>query len=506
MPDLQIVNGQPSSGTDLGALASSLNGKTMDNKTYQKGELKLLDESEKVRKEGNEIPLAKPPVMAPAPDQKDYATNPMQSFGSFAMVLATLGSAMTKHPLTNALNAGAAVLNAKNAGDAAAYKSAMDKWKIDSDNSWKMADWEQKNFEDMRQRNKDDAEGLNRDAEIWAAMTKNPALDAAAKAGQVQEYMDNHAKAVEQMNDARELKVEKNGVYQGKLDEWLEKNKNPDGTTKSVMEIPKGVVSKLHLDSDNEWKQAQEGKLGVAAGELTPEQYEQYRNDPAMKLALNAYKISGNPRTALGGGTMGGKALQPKIQALQRMAIEDNPNFNPAIVSMMAQGYQKELNAVQTQSAKIGLASDILDSSIPSLIEASKKLGLSQSASWNDMVNAARKQFNSDDFKNFQTQLRAVATDYAQFIGRGQGTVHSDEESLKILNENQNTSSLKGFQDAVTTERDNVSKGIDEKLQEIQGKMSGNSSKESSGGGDNRPSATDKNGNKIYWNGKEWGK
>ena len=50
-------------------------------------------------------------------------------------------------------------------------------------------------------------------------------LENAVKAGQVQQYMDSHKKAVEEMNDARELKIEKSGIYQGKLDDWKKKNK-----------------------------------------------------------------------------------------------------------------------------------------------------------------------------------------------------------------------------------------------------------------------------------------
>ena len=464
---------QINTGTSLDSVVGSLgSGKSMDTATYQKGEISLLKETEKSRKDESNISLAKPPELTKAPDQKDYTTNPMQTFGSFGMVIASLGSLMTRHPMISALNAGAEVFKTKAAGDAAGYKNAMDKWKVDSENAWKMADWEQKNFEDMRNKYKDDLDGLNREAEIWANMTKNPALDAAVKAGQVQQYMDSHKKAVEEMNDARENKGKKNDLYEGKLEDWLSNNKNPDGTMKDLKQIPKSVSSKIFEETENEWKKAKEGKLDEG-GTLTDDQYEKLRNDPAMQTALKTYKVTGDARFSVGGGTMGGKSLQPKIEALQRMAHEENPDFNPGIVKMMAQGYQKELNGVQLQNGKISLASNILDTSIPSLIDSAKKLGLSESTNINDLYNAARARLNSSDFKNFQTQLRAATTDYAQFLGRGRQTVHSDEEALKILHESMNVNSLGGFKDAVTTERGNVQKGIDTTLQNIEDRMSG---------------------------------
>jgi len=479
---------QINTGTDLGILASSLNGKQMSDATYQKGEASLIRESEKVRKEEKDIPLAKPPELTKAPDQKDYTTNPMETFGSFGMVLASLGSLMTRHPMTSALNAGAEVFKAKSAGDAAGYKNAMDKWKVDSENAWKMADWDQKKFENMREKYKDDVEGLNREAELWAAATKNPALDAAVKAGQVQQYMDSHKKATEEMNDARENKQKKNDVYQGKLDEWLDKHLNDDGSKKDVKEVPKSVSAKLFMDTENDWKQAKEGKLGgVGGGNLTDEKYQEYKNDPGFQAALKGYMHSGSISVALGasGGRLG-NSYQEKAAALRRMAVEKDPDFDPAMAQFKYAGYKKELATVETQNGKISLASNILDSSIPSLIESAKKLNLGPSTSINALYNAAKKQFNSADFKNFSTQLRAATTDYAQFIGRGQGTVHSDEESLKILNENMNTSSLEGFKDAVSVERANVQKGIDDTIGSIDSKVNG------------KPSKSDNN--VVHWN------
>lgn len=54
---------------------------------------------------------------------------PMRDFGSFASVFAQIASAFTHQPMTNALNAGAAAMNAARNNDLENYKSAYEAWK-----------------------------------------------------------------------------------------------------------------------------------------------------------------------------------------------------------------------------------------------------------------------------------------------------------------------------------------------------------------------------------------
>src|ERR1700728_38488 len=69
-------------------------------------------EVEGLAKEAGNVKLPEPPKLTAAPDAKDFNRSPMEAFGSAAMVLASLGSLMTKHPMQSALNSGAGVLNA----------------------------------------------------------------------------------------------------------------------------------------------------------------------------------------------------------------------------------------------------------------------------------------------------------------------------------------------------------------------------------------------------------
>lgn len=499
MPDMNIVNGNPSSGTDLGALASSLNGKTMDNKTYQKGELKLLDESEKVRKEGNEIPLAKPPTITPAPDQKDYTTNPMQTFGSFAMVLATLGSAMTKHPLTNALNAGAAVMNAKNAGDAAAYKTAMDKWKIDADNSWKMADWEQKNFEDMRQRNKDNAEGLNRDAEIWAAMTKNPALDAAAKAGQVQDYFDNHQKALREGRKATDELNQQHDNLTDKQEAWLKDH--PEAKT-----VPPAILHQFERETTAEQVQIGKGNSQSTAGLIDFSSLKPGDMVPGTGIPLSALDqkvnsiVDGASYPNVGVSMRSTK--NPLKDAVDARLAELHPNFNYKTAQMEAGEKVKELAALAPRTVVAKNAVNEMDKLAEPMINAVKKLNPSDWPDWNSVKNAyERKTGNADIVKAYQAvQDYRIAFD--QLLTRsGASTDSSRDASSKIADSNFSLDQIEGVRDQSKITGAAILNGLAETKEGI---MGGKSGKEPAVGGDNRPSATDANGKKIYWNGAEW--
>ncbi len=61
--------------------------------------------------------------------QKPPENDPWKSFGAPGTVFAMIASAFTRTPMTNALNAGAASMNAVRAGDLNAYRSAFDAWK-----------------------------------------------------------------------------------------------------------------------------------------------------------------------------------------------------------------------------------------------------------------------------------------------------------------------------------------------------------------------------------------
>jgi len=69
-----------------------------------------------------------------------------EQFGSPGFIIAMLGSSFTAMPMTSALNAGAAAMNAINAGKMDDYHKAFDAWKENSNLTIKRLDLEEKQF------------------------------------------------------------------------------------------------------------------------------------------------------------------------------------------------------------------------------------------------------------------------------------------------------------------------------------------------------------------------
>ena len=141
-------------------------------------------------------------------------------------------------------------------------------------------------------------------------------------------------------------------------------------------------------------------------------------------------------------------------------AIKDIPK-NIADNAGLKTGEQTKEKVLAQQKTQITLASNILDKSLPSLMDAAKKLGLGENIDFNSLANFAKRHMSSADYANFSTQLRAVASDYSAVINRGQRTtVHSDEEALKILPSGAGMGTLIGFGQGVKAEVGNIKKGI----------------------------------------------
>jgi len=427
---------QINTGTDLGSVVSDPGMKSLLNR-MDTNDREGKEFAQKTIDKMEAEPKPKPPTMTPAPDMKDYQTDPMQSFGSGAGFLATFGSLLTRRPLTNALNAGAAVMNAANQKNAEGFKAAFDKWKLESENAWKMVDWDMEQYKAAL--GKDDTE-----AKIYASAHRNETASAAIQARMGEQY---HKDMIKQLDNSRKPA--------SKVFEYVEDSLAEEKAKREAQGLPAMTDKELDtrvLELTNE-AQTMIKKNGI----MSDEQYnEKYKDDPEIKGLADSYS-KGVPITQLAPGW--GKD-NPKREAVMRKAYEMNPDLDWADAHVKYVGNQSGARSLATQTKKIDLASNMLDTSLPSMLDAAKKVGLSTSTDLNTLYNTAKRHFSDKDFSNFSTQLRAVTSDYAQFIGRGRMTVHSDQEALRILSEDMGITSLQGFADAVNIERKNVDRAI----------------------------------------------
>jgi hypothetical protein len=99
-----------------------------------------------------------PYVPPPAPQTKQY--NPVEAWGSSAMIIATLGSLLTRGSMTNALNAAAGVMNAHKQGDTDAANAAMATWKAETTNAINLQKYETEAYKEAITAHKDDIQEL----------------------------------------------------------------------------------------------------------------------------------------------------------------------------------------------------------------------------------------------------------------------------------------------------------------------------------------------------------
>lgn len=125
-------------------------------------------------------------------DQEKAArtTGPLETFGSLGFIFAMAASSFTRTPMINALNSGAAAMNAIHQGDEEAYKQAYEAWKANTDLAIKRHTLQQKDFDNaLRLMDTDQALG-NAELQAVTARYGDQKARALADAGYVKELYE----------------------------------------------------------------------------------------------------------------------------------------------------------------------------------------------------------------------------------------------------------------------------------------------------------------------------
>jgi len=385
------------------------------------------------------------PELLPEPKMEE-SDSPTRGYVSAIGIIGALSSAFARHGATGAMNAAAGVLGALKAGDVEAYKKNYDTWKTKNENALKLFSYQNDTYKDiLNAKNKSvderiaelraNAAAFKDDNMMQLLASRNPAIieDLLAKSEAARQKAQETANKVQEGHEKRLAYLE--GKIQ--LDEELKAGKI------TQLDYAKAIKDLANTAT----------KGGETQGQVT------WSNE-AISSAVEAM----HQGRKLSEVTPGLSAKNPNRDAVMNAYAKKYPNDDQVKQQMGLVQKTSASRAAGTTTIKVRLASNILDSSIPSMIEAAKKVGLKASTDINTVYNTIKKHGSNKDLENFSTQLRAVTTDYAQFIGRGAITVHSDEEALKILQDNMGVRSLEGFKDAVAKERGNVEEGIEKTL------------------------------------------
>ena len=146
-------------------------------------ETEIVPQLKEETQRAGELRPPPPPVASPPP--KPQYTDPLQAWGSLAMGVAMLGSAFTRQPVTNALNAGAAVNNAYHKGDLEASRQALDTWKAQTGYAQKLFEYQDKTYRDALANIRQDRAGTLAELRVLATAYKDDGLLEILKYGQI---------------------------------------------------------------------------------------------------------------------------------------------------------------------------------------------------------------------------------------------------------------------------------------------------------------------------------
>lgn len=83
----------------------------------------------------------------PLPQPKEQTTSPEKAWGSMAMLMAVIGSAFTREPLTTAMNAAAAAIKGFHQADTEQFDHDFKTWQVANQNAKDAWEWQQKQYE-----------------------------------------------------------------------------------------------------------------------------------------------------------------------------------------------------------------------------------------------------------------------------------------------------------------------------------------------------------------------
>lgn len=189
------------------AIAKHSQEESQENKEFTKRAI--------AREEANVFPV--PPQHIEPPKPADYTTPPMETFGSAAMMVAALGSLLTKSSATTALNSATGVMKAVNQKDTNSFNQAMAKYKVDVENMKMDLDYQVKLYEAIKDKpeseqrmmlaaSKDDTGRIAIDAKNYGAHMKMLKVQQKAVSGtseKIEERERRHKMYLDQgMSDA----------------------------------------------------------------------------------------------------------------------------------------------------------------------------------------------------------------------------------------------------------------------------------------------------------------
>ncbi len=375
-----------STGTDMSSLVSDSGEKDLLRQSQAK-EKKYGDIIESRQEKLDALKAPEIPKMPEAPKQSDFAVDPMKTFGSAAMWLGAFGSLLTRHPLATALNSATAVNNAAATGSATAYKTAMDKWKTDSEYAMKLAQFDMDKYKEAISQGES---GIR----TYAGMMKSETAQMAMQMKQ----NDQHFKDAERQLKMMEESFKIQGLQGQSHYADLAVKAARDQAVKDGKSFTEEDSLRVYNDALGEAKVGQSGKelKALQADKLAKIDWETIKPDDMVPgTGLTAQAIKGYGEAILSGvkpSQLGlGYSMNPVKKAVENYIFSKNPDFDMAKAQLDYTGKTKEIAALATRSAPAKIAVKEMDKLGKPMIDAVSALNPTEYPNLNSIENAASK-------------------------------------------------------------------------------------------------------------------
>lgn len=439
-----MASPQVNTGTSLSDVTSSIYKPAMDSANkFDK------DTDEGIKKmESEKVPT--PPTLSESPKPENYKSDPMEAFGSPVVWLSTFGSLLTKQPLETALNSGAAVFKARTQSGAQDFKQATEKWKNDTENAWKMANYQQDLYKDVL--NKDEAELRSR-----AVSAKDNVMIHMADAKmqmQLQKDRDRNTAKLQKNLESQNYAAEK-------MKEAADAGKNPQEQREAYF-TALGDVKAMESGKGNA-----SGAVGVDWGNAK-------NTDPVpgTGLTVGAIKIYGDAiKDGVKPSQLGlGYGMNPVKKAVDNYVSEKYPDFKMAESELGYLGSQTEEKLTAKNEANVNVASNNLDNSLPLLMEQVKAVNPGQFKSWNEFKNYLDENTSDPKIVKLNQAVEDTLSDYGMLLARGgQVTDKVRGSADKILNSAWASGQFDGAVEVIERTSANQKKSAQESKKESEG-------------------------------------
>jgi hypothetical protein len=471
------------SGNAQQALSSAQTNRQEFQKTIKE---EILPELRAGRQAAEGLKPPAPPPMQPPPEVQPRGQG--DAWGSLAMAVAMFGSAFTRQPLTNALNAGAAVNNAFKKQDADAARQALDQWKAHSDYAIKLHDFQYQAYRDALSKIGQDRAGTLAELQVLAAAFKDDGLSQLLQAGQVAQigpHIDYLKKQNEKLGNETETE---NQLKQLRIEAL-------DAQKKGDTEGERHALEQINIVNASRGK----GGAAAAAGTQPTLDSETIRTMADQYLAGDRSVMQNLGRGAQGANNI--VALRAEIS--RQMSERGMSGQDMATKLAEFEGLKAGERTLTQRTANIGMRIAEAKTFAPLALAASEKVDRTQFPTLNSLLLAAEKGTGDENVIRLSVATQSLLNAYAAAVTpTGTPTEGAQSRAHELLDKAYSQGQFRVAVDQLMKEMEAASKSpgmVREEFRRGADPQTGAAAPSWSTG-----SATGPNGEKIYTDGKGW--